>query len=62
MKRALISVTDQTGISDFASKLSKLGYEIVSTGGTLKTIKDSGVDAIAIDEVTNFPEMLDGKE
>lgn len=61
MKRALISVTDKTGISDFASKLSKLGYEIVSTGGTLKTIKDSGVDAIAIDEVTNFPEMLDGR-
>lgn len=61
MKRALISVTDKTGVSDFANKLSNLGYEIVSTGGTLSAIKDSGIDAIAIDEITNFPEMLDGR-
>lgn len=61
MKRVLISVTDKTGIVDFATGLAKLGYEIVSTGGTLKVIKDAGIQAISIDDVTGFPEMLDGR-
>lgn len=61
MKRALISVTDKTGIVDFAAGLVKLGYEIISTGGTLKVIKDAKISAISIDDVTGFPEMLDGR-
>ena len=59
--RALISVTDKTGIEELAKGLSDLGVEIVSTGGTYKKIKDSGVDAIEIDEITNFPEILEGR-
>lgn len=58
---ALISVTDKTGIADFALGLERFGYEIVSTGGTLKVLVDAGVKAISIDELTGFPEMLDGR-
>ncbi len=61
MKRALVSVTNKTGIVEFCKGLEKLGFEIVSTGGTLKKLTDEGVKAIAIDEVTQFPEMLDGR-
>lgn len=60
-KRALISVSNKEGITEFAKGLSELGVEIISTGGTLKTIQDSGVEAIAIDEVTGFPEIMDGR-
>lgn len=60
-KRALISVTDKTGIVDFAKGLVDLGFEIVSTGGTMKQLKDAGVPCIAIDDVTGFPEILDGR-
>ncbi|MFO3716771.1 bifunctional phosphoribosylaminoimidazolecarboxamide formyltransferase/IMP cyclohydrolase [Anaerococcus sp. ENR1011] len=59
--RALISVTDKTGIEDLAKGLSDLGVEIVSTGGTYKKIKESCVEAIEIDEITNFPEILEGR-
>ena len=61
MKRALISVTNKDGIVEFAKGLEKLGFEIVSTGGTLNKLVSEGVKAIAIDEVTKFPEMLDGR-
>ena len=61
MKRALVSVTNKDGIVEFCQGLEKLGFEIVSTGGTLKKLTDEGVNAIAIDEVTKFPEMLDGR-
>lgn len=61
MKRALVSVTNKEGIVEFCQGLVELGFEIVSTGGTLKKLVDSGINAIAIDEVTNFPEMLDGR-
>ena len=61
MKRVLISVSDKTGIVDFANKISKLGYEIISTGGTYNVIKDAGLDVIGISEITNFPECLDGR-
>ena len=61
MKRALISVTDKTGIVEFAKGLVDLGYEIVSTGGTMKALKEAGVACIAIDDVTGFPEILDGR-
>ena len=61
MKRALVSVTNKENIVEFCKGLEELGYEIVSTGGTLKKLTDEGVKAIAIDEVTKFPEMLDGR-
>ena len=61
MKRALISVTNKDGIVEFAKGLEKLGFEIVSTGGTLNKLLSEGVKAIAIDDVTGFPEMLDGR-
>ena len=61
MKRALVSVTNKTGVVEFCKGLEKLGFEIVSTGGTLKKLVEGGVEAIAIDDVTGFPEMLDGR-
>ena len=61
MKRALVSVTNKDGIVEFCKGLEKLGFEIVSTGGTLNKLKEAGINAIAIDEVTKFPEMLDGR-
>jgi phosphoribosylaminoimidazolecarboxamide formyltransferase/IMP cyclohydrolase len=59
--RALISVSDKTGIVDLASKLNELGVEIVSTGGTAKAILDAGIPVVSIDELTGFPEMMDGR-
>ena len=59
--RALISVSDKTGIVPFSKGLVKAGYEIVSTGGTLKVLQENGIKAIPIDDVTGFPEMLDGR-
>ncbi len=59
--RALISVSDKTGIEDLAKQLNELGVEIISTGGTAKCIKDAGVDVISVDKVTGFPECLDGR-
>ncbi|HEY4544546.1 MAG TPA: bifunctional phosphoribosylaminoimidazolecarboxamide formyltransferase/IMP cyclohydrolase [Tissierellaceae bacterium] len=61
MKRALISVYDKSGIVDFAKKLENLGWEIISTGGTKNLLNDEGIKAIDIKEVTNFPEILDGR-
>ncbi|PKM64208.1 MAG: bifunctional phosphoribosylaminoimidazolecarboxamide formyltransferase/inosine monophosphate cyclohydrolase, partial [Firmicutes bacterium HGW-Firmicutes-20] len=61
MKRALISVSDKTGIISLAKELSELGIEIISTGGTYKLIKDAGISVLPIEEVTHFPEMLDGR-
>lgn len=61
VKRALISVSDKTGILDFARNLSALGVEILSTGGTFKLLKDNGVPAIEISDYTGFPEMMDGR-
>lgn len=62
IKRVLMSVTDKTGIADFARILSeKWNCEIISTGGTAKVIADAGVPVTTIDEVTQFPEMMDGR-
>ena len=61
MKRALISVYDKEGIVEFAKELADLGWEIISTGGTWKTLKDKGLNPIEIEEVTDFPEILDGR-
>ena len=60
-KRALLSVSDKTGIIDFARKLEELGYEVVSTGGTARTLTENGVSVTGISEVTGFPECLDGR-
>jgi phosphoribosylaminoimidazolecarboxamide formyltransferase / IMP cyclohydrolase len=61
IQRAILSVTDKTGLVDFARKLSALGIEIISTGGTAKLLRDSGVAVKDISELTGFPEMLDGR-
>lgn len=60
-KRALISVSDKSGLAEFAKFLEENHYEIISTGGTFNHLKDAGLNPIQIDEVTNFPEMLDGR-
>jgi len=60
-KRALISVSDKSGLVDFARFLEEQNYELISTGGTFKHLKDAGLSPIQIDEVTDFPEMLDGR-
>ena len=60
-KRALISVSDKTGIVAFAEKLRELGWEIISTGGTKTALDAAGVATIVIDDVTGFPEMMDGR-
>ena len=59
--RAIISVSDKTGIVDFAKELSGLGVEIISTGGTYRVLKESGVAATEISDLTGFPECLDGR-
>ncbi len=61
IKRALISVSDKTGIVGFASALAAKGVEIISTGGTAKTLSDAGLKVINISEITGFPECLDGR-
>ncbi|MGI8989694.1 MAG: bifunctional phosphoribosylaminoimidazolecarboxamide formyltransferase/IMP cyclohydrolase [Bryobacteraceae bacterium] len=61
IQRVLISVTDKTGIVEFARQLSKLSIEIVSTGGTAKLLRGSGIPVRDVAEVTGFPEMLDGR-
>ena len=61
MKRALISVSDKTGIVEFATGLLAAGWEIISTGGTQRALKQAGVKTIGIEEVTHFPEMMDGR-
>ena len=60
-KRVLISVSDKSGLTEFAQFLEKNNYQLISTGGTFKHLKDAGLSPIQIDEVTNFPEMLDGR-
>src|SRR5262249_47978851 len=61
VRRALISVHDKTGITDFARELAKRGVEILSTGGTARLLRDAGIAVRDVSEVTEFPEMLDGR-
>jgi len=61
IQRAILSVTDKTGLVDFARRLSSLGIELVSTGGTAKLLRDSGIAVKDISDLTGFPEMLDGR-
>ncbi|WP_270789596.1 bifunctional phosphoribosylaminoimidazolecarboxamide formyltransferase/IMP cyclohydrolase [Enterococcus diestrammenae] len=60
-KRALISVSDKTGILEFAKELLTTGFEIISTGGTKKALEEAGIATLGIEEVTGFPEMMDGR-
>jgi phosphoribosylaminoimidazolecarboxamide formyltransferase / IMP cyclohydrolase len=61
IQRAILSVTDKTGLAEFARKLGNLGVELISTGGTAKLLRDSGINVKDISELTGFPEMLDGR-
>ena len=61
IKRALISVSDKTGIIDFACELKHFNVEIISTGGTARALRDAGIDVRDISDVTGFPEMMDGR-
>ena len=62
IKRALVSVSNKDGIVEFCSSLSNdYGIEIISTGGTLKTLLEAGIDAIDISDHTGFPELMDGR-
>lgn len=60
-KRAVLSVSDKSGIVEFAKELEALGYEIVSTGGTARAIRDAGVKVTGVSDITGFPECLDGR-
>jgi phosphoribosylaminoimidazolecarboxamide formyltransferase/IMP cyclohydrolase len=61
VRRALISVSDKSGIVDFARELANFGVEIISTGGTAKTLREAGLNVVDVSEVTGFPEMMDGR-
>lgn len=61
IKRALISVSDKTGVVDFAKKLAGFGCELLSTGGTAKALRDAGLKVIDVSDYTGFPEMMDGR-
>src|ERR1700690_4001895 len=59
--RALLSVSDKTGLKEFATALAGYGVELISTGGTAKTLKEAGLKVIDVAELTGFPEMMDGR-
>lgn len=61
MPRALLSVSDKTGLVPFATRLVQHGYELVSTGGTSRVLRDSGLSVLDVSDITGFPEMLDGR-
>src|SRR5437016_1970756 len=61
IRRALISVSDKTGIVDFVHELKSFNVEIISTGGTAKTLRDAGIKVRDVSDVTGFPEMMDGR-
>jgi phosphoribosylaminoimidazolecarboxamide formyltransferase/IMP cyclohydrolase len=61
IKRALISVSDKDGLVEFAASLSKFGVQMISTGGTAKTLRENGINVTDVSEVTGFPEMMDGR-
>jgi phosphoribosylaminoimidazolecarboxamide formyltransferase/IMP cyclohydrolase len=61
INRAIISLSDKTGIADFARELQSFGVEILSTGGTAKALRESGLKVMDVSDYTGFPEMLDGR-
>ena len=61
MKRALLSVSDKSGIVDFGKALAERGWELLSTGGTARTLREAGLDVTSVSDVTGHPEMMDGR-
>ncbi|MGZ5140163.1 MAG: bifunctional phosphoribosylaminoimidazolecarboxamide formyltransferase/IMP cyclohydrolase, partial [Burkholderiales bacterium] len=61
IKQALLSVSDKTGLLEFARSLAAYGIKLISTGGTAKLLQDAGLDVIEVAAYTGFPEMLDGR-
>ncbi|MCK5559841.1 MAG: IMP cyclohydrolase, partial [Thermoplasmata archaeon] len=61
VKRALISVSDKTGVVEFAKTLNEMGVELISTGGTARAIREAGIDVKDVSDYTGFPEMMDGR-
>ncbi len=61
IRRALLSVSDKTGIVDFARALHELGVQIISTGGTARTLQEAGIPVVPVEQVTGFPEMMEGR-
>src|ERR1044071_8597786 len=61
MRRAILSVSDKTGLVPFGKALAARGFELVSTGGTARALADAGLPVINVSDVTAFPEMLDGR-
>ena len=61
IRRALISVSDKTGLLDFGKALSALGVEIISTGGSARTLHEAGIPVIEVSDFTGFPEIMDGR-
>ncbi|MBU0623925.1 MAG: bifunctional phosphoribosylaminoimidazolecarboxamide formyltransferase/IMP cyclohydrolase, partial [Candidatus Thermoplasmatota archaeon] len=61
VKKALVSVSDKTGLVEFAKGLVDLGIDIMSTGGTMSALEKAGIPVVGVSEVTKFPEMLDGR-
>ena len=60
-KRALLSVSDKTGIADFARRLAEQGYEILSTGGTKKALEEAEIPVTTVEDITQFPECFSGR-
>ena len=61
IRRALLSVSDKTDLVPFARELSGMDVEIVSTGGTARALREAGIEVLPVDQVTGFPEMMDGR-
>ena len=61
IRRALISVSDKTGVVEFAQELKRFGVEIISTGGTANALRAGGIDVLDVADITGFPEMMDGR-
>ena len=61
MKRALLSVSDKTGIVEFGTALTERGWELLSTGGTARTLREAGLEVTSVSDVTRHPEMMDGR-
>ena len=61
IRRALVSVSDKAGVVDFARALAQMGVVIISTGGTSRALSEAGVEVVPVEQVTDFPEMMDGR-
>src|SRR5258705_12094916 len=61
IRRALLSVSDKSGLADFARALAQQGVDLMSTGGTAKALRDAGLTVSDVSDITNFPEMMDGR-